>query len=83
MTFNDIALLDKNSADYCCPISRISKSDVVNSLKKCIFDQKESNIIKIKKDKKFIAVNKIGKEIATFGNTEVEKHKFHQWKSPI
>ena len=60
------------SAKWCCKFT-----------KKCIFDRKESNIIKIKKDKKFIAVNKIGKEIATFGNTEVEKHKFHQWKSPI
>ena len=25
----------------------------------------------------------MGKEIITFGNTEVEKHKFHQRKSPI
>ena len=24
----------------------------------------------------------MGKEIITFGNTEVEKHKFHQYKSP-
>ena len=25
----------------------------------------------------------MGKEIITFGDTEVEKHKFHQHKSPI
>ena len=26
---------------------------------------------------------KMGKEIIIFDNTEVEKHKFHQQKSPI
>ena len=25
----------------------------------------------------------MGKQIITFGNTEIEKHKFHQHKSPV
>ena len=38
--------------------------------------------MKINTYKKFIAIYKIAKEIVTFGNFEVEKHKFHQHKSP-
>ena len=33
--------------------------------------------------KKNYHIYKMGKEIITFGSTEVEKHKFHQRKSPI
>ena len=36
--------------------------------------------MKINKFKKFITIHKMGKEIITL---EVEKHKFHQHKSPI
>ena len=33
--------------------------------------------------KEVITIYKMGKEIITFSNIEVEKHKFHQHKSPI
>ena len=33
--------------------------------------------------RKFIVIYKMGKEVITFDNIEVEKHKFHQHKSPI
>ena len=39
--------------------------------------------MKVKNYNKFITVYKTGKEIIMFGNIEVEKHKFHQYKSAI
>ena len=30
MNFNDFAMLNIQSADYCCIISRINKSDAIN-----------------------------------------------------
>ena len=39
--------------------------------------------MKVKNYNKFITVYKTGKEIIMFGNIEVEKHKFHQYKSVI
>ena len=39
--------------------------------------------MKIKNYKKFIIIYETGKEIITLGDTEVKKHKFHQYKSPI
>ena len=35
------------------------------------------------KNKKIITTYKMGTKIITFGNTEVEKHRFHQHKNPI
>ena len=37
----------------------------------------------MKKLKTFIIIYKMGNTIITFGNIEVEKHKFHQHKCPI
>ena len=39
--------------------------------------------MKVKNYSKFITVYKTGKEIIMFGNIEVEKYKFHQYKSRI
>ena len=39
--------------------------------------------MKIKNYKKFITIYETGKEIITLGDTEVKKHKFHQYKGPI
>ena len=39
--------------------------------------------MKVKSYYKFITIYKTGKEIIMFGNIEVEKQKFHQYKSPI
>ena len=38
---------------------------------------------KWEKNKKFSTIYKVGKTIVTFGNTEVEKQKFHQHKNLI
>ena len=39
--------------------------------------------MKVKNYNKFVTIYKTGKEIIMFGNIEVEKQKFHQYKSPI
>ena len=44
------------------------------------FDWKKQNI---KKLKHVLPYTKIGKQIVTFGDVEIEKHKFYRYKSPI
>ena len=43
--------------------------------------RKKRSIIKTKNYKNNIAIYRMGKEVIRFGNIEVEKHKFHQYKS--
>ena len=80
-SLNGIAVLSINSANYGCIINGISKNDALNLLKICQFYQRESNIMKVNNYNEFIAIYKTGKEIIMFGNIEVGKHKFHQYKS--
>ena len=80
-SLNSIAVLSINSANYGCIINGISKNDALNLLKICQFYQRESNIMKVNNYNEFIAIYKTGKEIIMFGNIEVGKHKFHQYKS--
>ena len=40
MNFSDIAILNINSANYCCIINWISRGDVVSLLQKADFNQK-------------------------------------------
>ena len=80
-SLNGIAVLSINSANYGCIINGISKNDALNLLKVCQFYQRESNIMKVNNYNEFIAIYKTGKEIIMFGNIEVGKHKFHQYKS--
>ena len=70
MNLNNIAILNIKSADYCWFISGISKSEAKNR-----FDQKNWNFIK---HKNFFISYKIGKEILTFGDFEIEKNKFYR-----
>ena len=44
------------------------------------FDWKKQNI---KKHKHLLPYTKMGKQIITFGDVEIEKHKFYRYKSPI
>ena len=77
-SLNSIAVLSISSANYGCIINGISKNDALNL---CQFYQRESNIMKVNNYNEFIAIYKTGKEIIMFGNIEVGKHKFHQYKS--
>ena len=83
ISLNGIAVLSINGANYGCIINGISKNDALNLLKICWFYRQEKNIMKVKNYNKFVTIYKTGKEIIMFGNIEVEKHKFHQYKSPI
>ena len=63
INLSDIAILNMKDSDYyCCIISLISKNEATKLLK-CWFDWKKWNIIKI------------GKDVITFGNAEIEKKK--------
>ena len=49
-------------------------------IKKDWFDWKKRNIIK---RKSLLSAITMDKQIITFGNIEIEKHKFYRFKSPI
>ena len=79
LLISDIAILNIKSADYSCIISGISKDEAINLMKKCQFDQKKQNITK---QKNLLLDIKIGKEILTFNEIEIEK-KIYCHKSPF
>ena len=80
-SLNGIAVLSINGANYRCIINRISKNDPLNLLKIYRNYREERNIMKVKNYNKLITVYKTSKEIMMFGNIEVKKYKFHQYKS--
>ena len=82
-SLSGIAVLSINSANYRCIINRISKNDALNLLKIYRSYQQERNILKVKNYNELITVYKTSKKIITFGNIEVKKYKFHQYKSVI
>ena len=47
-SLTDIATLNINSADYCCIISEISKSEAINCKENIDLTEKKQNIIKHK-----------------------------------
>ena len=69
MNLSDIAILNINGADYCCIVSGISKSEVINSLKNADFTENSGKLL----NKIFLSYIKMGKEILTFDDTEIEK----------
>ena len=82
MTVNldDIAILNIFGVDNRCSIDGISKSKFINLLQNAEFTEKREYY---ETKKKIIITYKMDKEIITFGDTEVEKHKFHQHKRTI
>ena len=80
VNLKDLVILNKNSADYHRIINGISKYDTVNLLQKANMT-KERSIVKVKQLQQNITTYKIGEEIITFSNIEVEKHKFQQYKN--
>ena len=45
MNLSDIAILNINGADYCCIVSGISKSEVINSLKNADFTENSGKLL--------------------------------------
>ena len=85
MNRSDIAILNIKSADYHCIISGISKNEAINlmqivDLAKKAKKQQQQNIIK---HKHLLSRIKMGKEIFTFCDIEIEKKFFYRNKIPI
>ena len=69
VNFKDIVILNINDADYCCIINGIY-------YKVLTFLRKDKYYKKIKIQKSIITY-KMCKGIIKFGNSEIDKHKFH------
>ena len=76
MNFSDIAILSIKGSDYHCIISLISKNESINLMQ--IADLTEK--IEHYKLKVYI---KMEKAIIKFGDIEIEKQKFFQYKTHI
>ena len=68
-------LSDIKSADYCYIISGISKNEAINSMQNADLTEK--------KVKNLLSCIKMGTEILTFGDIEIEKKIFYRYKSPV
>ena len=77
---NSIAIFNIHIVDCRCIISRISNSEVLNLLKNAELNKKVDyykTYISVNMNKKLKRNNKI----ITFGDTEIEKRKFHNKKN--
>ena len=77
MNLSDIAVLNIKSSNYRHTISLISKNKTINLMQNADLTELEQNIIKqnIMKHKNLLSYIKMGKEILTFDNIEIEKKK--------
>ena len=77
MNLSDIAVLNIKSSNYRRTISLISKNKTINLMQNADLTELEQNIIKqnIMKHKNLLSYIKMGKEILTFDNIEIEKKK--------
>ena len=73
MNLTNIALLTIKSANYCCIISGISKSETINVLQNIDLIEKKWNILNYKNLSSHM---KMVKEISTFDDLETEKKNF-------
>ena len=58
INFSDIAILNNNGSDYCCIISRISKSEAINLMQNTDLTKKSRNL---KNMKNLLSYIKMGK----------------------
>ena len=72
---SDSAILSIKGFYYRFTVSVISKNEAINLMKNLDFNKKN-----IKKHKNLLTVVKLGKEILTFRNIEIEKNKFYHHK---
>ena len=73
INLSDITILNMKGSDYCCIISLISKNEAINSLKNADLTEKGGTLQNMKKIFSYV---KMGEEILTFGDIEIEKNKF-------
>ena len=75
VNLRNIDILHNHLADYCCIITGISKSEVINLINLMhndILGEKAKHC----NTKKFIFTYKIKSRNLTFGDTQIEKHNF-------
>ena len=80
MNLSDTAILNIKDSDYCCIISLINKNEVVHIMQNADLTEKSRILWNIKN---LLSSIKIGKEILTFGDIEIEKKFFYHNKTPI
>ena len=71
MNLSDTAILNIKDSDYCCIISLINKNEAVNIMQNADLTEKSRILWNIKN---LLSSIKIGKEILTFGDIEIEKN---------
>ena len=76
MNLSDIATLNIKSSDYRCIISLISKNEGINFMQ-------NADLTEHYKPKNLLSFMKMGKEILTCDNIEIEKNKFYRNTFPI
>ena len=70
MNLSDVAILNIKGSDYRCIISLISKNEAINLMKNADLTEKGGTLQNIKNLLSYI---KMGKEVLTFEDTEIEK----------
>ena len=71
MNLSDTAILNIKDSDYCCIISLINKNEAVNIMQNADLTEKSRILWSIKN---LLSSIKIGEEILTFGDIEIEKN---------
>ena len=71
MNLSDSAILNIKDSDYCCIISLINKNEAVNIMQNADLTEKSRILWSIKN---LLSSIKIGEEILTFGDIEIEKN---------
>ena len=82
MNLSDVAILNAKSSDYGCMISLISKNDATNLMQNDDLTKK-CKTLSIKILENFKVYIRMEKTITKFGDIEIEKQKFHEYKKPI
>ena len=79
INLSGIAILDIERFDYCWITNLISENEGINVMQSADLTKKSG----IQNIKILFSYIKVGEEILTFGNTEIEKNKFYRHKTPI
>ena len=80
INLSNIAILNIKASDYRRIINLISKNEAIKFMQNADLTEKNEILLNIKN---LFSHMKMGKEILTFGNIEIEKNKFYRHKTPI
>ena len=80
VNLSNIAILTIYGVDYCYIITEITKHEAIKVMQNIDLTETDWNIIK---HKNILSHIKMGREILTFVDIEIEKHKYFRYKNPI